>query len=727
MLKAVAILFFCAVAFFRAIAIPNVAMLVSCHAELVEASCAANHKHFNKLNFVSLNQKRRLSQKHFMVSLSNHEYVENKISFDKLKMTFSRSYRLLSQPPDFEEEPPDSIITISTVTIASNRLTELGLGNKTETIDSAQLLFQQSGTLTDVLQNESAVFIRTYGLGSLANASVRGGASTHTAILWNGFNLQSPMNSLYDMSLIPAFFLDDVKLQHGSSGALFGSGAVGGSIHLDNKNIFAEGLRAKYAASYGSFGNWMQGGSISFGNKKWYANTRAFYHAAENNFRFQNIAEFGSPMQRLTNAAMKQYGILHEQGFNFSNYKRAKNLLYFKLWQQHNEREIPPSMTMRESQQQQTDNIWRATLNWEFTVNKNWETIFRNAYFNEKIHFTDPSIGLDEKYTAHTFISEWENKIYIGSHHLLNIGSNYTFHSAITDNYAGGNPTQNRGAIFAAYRYSSRTKKIVAVGSLRQEFIDRQRVPLTPSFAGEYRVLNWLMLKSNVSASYRVPNFNDWYWTQGGNPDLKPEKGWSQELGLVAEKKSQHFSFQTEVTGFSSVINNRIIWLPNNINIWTPENVSKVWSRGMEGAIKAGYEQKNYSMHFSMNYQWVKATNNKQVANAAEAGKQLIYMPEHRANFILKARYKKTSLQYHHQFNGEMFITADNNKSLPLFHVANIMMAQHITLKQYALQVYAKANNIFNTTYQVIAWRPMPLVHFEAGIQFSFHYKKQKQ
>jgi vitamin B12 transporter len=392
-------------------------------------------------------------------------------------MTLNFSLAIAQKPTD---DLPDTTVNISAVTIASDRLKQFGTGSKTEAIDTVQQFYQQAGTLSEVLQNESAVFIRSYGLGGLATVSIRGAASAQTAILWNGFNLQSPMNSLFDLSLIPAFFLDETKVQHGSAGALFGSGAIGGSIHLNTHPSFNDGLRVKYAGSYGSFNNLMQGGSVSYGNKRWSSVTKGFYHAAKNDFKFQNLAEFGKPEQRLANAAVKQYGLLHEQAFNLAKGETTKNLLSFRMWRQWNQREIPPTMTTRASSQTQDDGIWRATATWEFSKKK-WETVLRNAYFNEQIFFKDPSVNLDAKYNAHTVISEWENKIRFGKRHLVNVGISYNFNRAISDNYKGGMPVFHRGAVFVSYKYVSLSQKISAVASLRNEIINQKTTPLTPS------------------------------------------------------------------------------------------------------------------------------------------------------------------------------------------------------------------------------------------------------
>ena len=618
----------------------------------------------------------------------------------------------------------DSIINIEAVTIATDRLKQLGIGNHTETLDSASSTIFQSGTLTDVLNHESAIFIRSYGLGSLGTISIRGASSTQTAMLWNGFNIQSPMNALYDASLLPVFFLDEVQVQHGSSGALFGSGAIGGSIHLNNKTVFNNGWQVKYVANYGSFNTLLQGASVGFSNKKWMVQTKAFYKQAENNFRFKNIAEFGSPMQRQENAALQQWGILHEQSFNLLNENTfaKKNLLQFKFLHQKNERDIPPSMTMNTSEAQQADAIVRATASWDYAIKK-WETTLRSAYFNEQINFVDPASNLDEHYTAHTAIIESEHKIYLHKRHLLHGGINYTFHRAITKNYLGNNPAQNRAAVFASYRYTSGNNKLMAVASIRKEVINNQRVPFTPSIASEYQVLKFLRLKTNVSRSFRVPSFNDWYWTQGGNPNLKSETGWGGEAGLVFSKQKNYWHFESEQTFFMNTISERIIWLPNDIGIWTPENVARVNSTGWESSLKMQYAKNNFSTSFSIKYALVNAVNGNDIPNKNEAGKQLIYIPKHKAVAQIVVAYKKTLLQYNHQLNGEMFYTADNSKSLPLYHMGNVVLSHQFVFKQMTLQVFGKANNLWGEAYQVIVWRPMPLQNFEVGIQFNFNHK----
>ena len=118
----------------------------------------------------------------------------------------------------FAQSRMDTVKQLSVVEVSASRHSTFSSGNKSETIDSILLDRYSTGNLADLLANESQVFIKSYGLGSLATTSFRGAGASHTAVLWNGFNLQSPMLGQLDLSLIPTNFLNDVKLREGVSG-----------------------------------------------------------------------------------------------------------------------------------------------------------------------------------------------------------------------------------------------------------------------------------------------------------------------------------------------------------------------------------------------------------------------------------------------------------------------------------------------------------------------------
>jgi vitamin B12 transporter len=149
-------------------------------------------------------------------------------------------------------------------------------------------------------------------------------------------------------------------------------------------------------------------------------------------------------------------------------------------------------------------------------------------------------------------------------------------------------------------------------------------------------------------------------------------------------------------------------------------------SKGIESNITLQFQKNYFSLTIKANYQWVKATNSSNAANKAEANKQLIYIPMNKGMLQFIVSYRNTQWQYQHSFTGKAFVTSDNTKTLPPYHIANMILSQKVAFKNYAFNVLAKVNNLYNQSYQVIEWRAMPGRHYEIGLQFSFNYKNPK-
>ena len=88
--------------------------------------------------------------------------------------------------------------------LAKRKVEEAGL--KITRPDSLARASTITTNLSELISAYSPVFIKSYGRGSTATASFRGTAATHTQVLWNGMNLNSPMRGFADLALLPVFF-----------------------------------------------------------------------------------------------------------------------------------------------------------------------------------------------------------------------------------------------------------------------------------------------------------------------------------------------------------------------------------------------------------------------------------------------------------------------------------------------------------------------------------------
>ena len=325
-------------------------------------------------------------------------------------------------------------------------------------------------------------------------------------------------------------------------------------------------------------------------------------------------------------------------------------------------------------------------------------------------------------------ISEVENRFSLSKFDLVNIGINNTYSEASTPDYLE-DPFENRTALFGSYKVHSATNNWNAVVSARQEFIKNKEIPFTPSVGFEGKLIKFFIVKGNFSKHYRLPTFNDLYWAgQGakGNSKLKPESGWAEELSLIHRSTYRQLDWELGATGFSRIIDDWIIWLPDQYNSWTPANVLQVWSRGLEYKVKVNYAVKKFKVQLSGMYNYILSTNERSTtANDAAIGKQLIYVPMQNAQGNLTISYKATSFSYTQVYTGYRYTSSDNIYFLKPYAVGNLNIAQTFGWNTLKIKAYAQLNNVWKETYQVIAYRAMPLFNFQFGLTVYFNQRKK--
>ncbi len=105
-------------------------------------------------------------------------------------------------------------------------------GLKVQKIDSVTMEQFRFRNITDLLSLNTPIIIKNYGPGQLATVAFRGTSANHTAVLWNGLNINLPTLGQTDFSTIPVAGFDQLSVQYGSSASVVGTDAVGGSILL---------------------------------------------------------------------------------------------------------------------------------------------------------------------------------------------------------------------------------------------------------------------------------------------------------------------------------------------------------------------------------------------------------------------------------------------------------------------------------------------------------------
>ncbi len=605
-------------------------------------------------------------------------------------------------------------ISLQSVEVSTEKIELSQIGKKTMTIDSAVKEQFKYSSIADLLSYNSSVFIKSYGPGGIATTAFRGGNASQTAVLWNGFNLQNAMMGQADLALMPSVLFDDVAIEYGGSSSLWGSGAIAGSIHLNNKTEFNQGLLSSINFAAGSFGVLNGSASVLVSRSRFISSTKIYINSSQNNFKYLDTLDRENPRKQQKDAQYTFKGLMQE----FKYIITSKQIFSLNAWLTDNQRHLPIYNSVIRSKTYQRDDAMRLSANWTYT-DKHFKSIIRGGYFIDKIDYTDSISSLFGKSTVKTKMIENENYFNLHKQYQLNLALNVLSSSATTENYSS-TKSLSRASLLVGNKFSFFRERLVSYVSARVEYFSVGTLPVTGNISMEYNVFKNIKVKINVAKVYRQPTLNELYWLPGGNSRLKPEQGYTSEGELSYDKQLRNFSFFISGSAYTRMIDNWILWIPGANGNPTPANIQQVWSRGAETNWKIKYRENKFRAGAGIITGYCLSTVQSNASqNDNTTGRQLMYTPRYTANGTIALGYGNTDLVFYHQYSGYRFTMSDNLNWLVPYHVSSLRFTYKIDLKEMDLIFFAACNNIFNSNYAVMAGRPMPLRNYEFGISIK--------
>ncbi len=596
----------------------------------------------------------------------------------------------------------------------------------TKKLDTLVLQSMSTSNMADLLIQHSPVFIKTYGPGGVSTASFRGTTASHTLVLWNGFQLNAPSLGQVDFSTIPVFLADDVSLNWGS-GTSNNSGGLGGAVNIDNTHHFGDGFLLDLKQTYGSFNTW--GSFLTVGNygKKFSFRVKAYRNSSDNDYEYMNSAVIPPQKMKQIHAEYVDYGVMPEVSFLLGN-----NILTVSSWNQWNDRNLPPIMPNVfnvNSEEWTKDNFSRNFVSfktfWEtgnlelksaaFVENQRYFLLTRNPVTDDTVTY----INSDNHALILHQIANLEQHLY--KTWSLKAKLQWDYEQVRSNNYIG---EKYRNVVSAYAAINGDPFKCANLNlTARFDMTDGKPMGLFPTVTFSYQLPFYKAVSFTLgySHNYRNPSLNDLYWYPGGNPDLLPEDGRTVDLAIKFGLQEGPFKLDLRTGVYFSNVKNWIQWMPTSYRFWVPENVAKVYARGIENHLDAAFVQGNWKITLSGNYVFTVTTDESEKAEQqGTKGKQLIYIPRHHANAFLNTQWKTWNLSYTFEFTGRRSTSYSEDQffayDLPPYTLHHIAIGKQI--KKFRIEL--RCNNIFDTQYQNVIWRPMPGRSFEALVEYRF-------
>lgn len=643
------------------------------------------------------------------------------------------------------------------------------IGVQKTAFDSVALKENIALSMADILTFNSSVFVKSYGRATLSTVAFRGTSPSHTQVTWNGMRINNPMLGMTDFSTIPAYFIDNASLLHGTSSVNETGGGLGGLVRLATTPDVGEGINAQYVQGIGSFSTFDEFGRFTYGDDHWSVSTRVVYSSSPNDYKYvnhdkkvniydddHNIIGQYHPTERNRSGAYKDFHALQEIYYNTNKGDRFG----LNAWFIKSNRELPMLTTdygdERDFENRQRENTFRGVLSWDHN-RSSWKAGAKAGYIHTWMAY-DYRREITEGNWAEMTRSRSKVNTVFGQlegeytparrwYFTANLSAHQHFVRSEDKNIILQDGDKaivgyDKGRIELSGAFSAKWQPVDPIGLsvvLREEMFGDRWAPLIPAFFidGLISRKGNVMVKASVSKNHKFPTLNDLYFLPGGNPDLRSENGWSYDAGASFDTgwtRPFPVSVGGSVTWFDSYIDDWIMWLPTTKGFFSPRNVKKVHAYGIEGKLNLAMEPfKGWVVDLNGSYSWTPSVNRGEKMSPADqsVGKQLPYVPKHSASLTGRLTWRSWGFLYKWAYYSERFTMSSNDYTLtghlPRYFMSNISLEKGLSFKPVDLQLKFAVNNLFNEDYLSVLSRPMPGINFEFFIGITPKFSKQKK
>ena len=587
----------------------------------------------------------------------------------------------------------DSVSILQTVVVSDIQLKKFSNSQSILKINDSTIKKNKS-SLTSLLNFNSQIYFKENGLGMVSSPSFRGTTAQQTAVIWNGININSQLNGQTDFNMISAKNFDNITVRAGGGSVIYGTSAIGGSVHLNNDLIFKKQFKNEIETNFGSFTTFGTTYKMLLSSDKISTNFSLTHNTSKNDYPYLNFDQ------------KNQNGAFFNTSFNFNFGYTLNRFNFIKTYNQFFDSNRNLSGTLvADSKSNYKDFTTRNLVEWVSFQNKLTSTL-KFAFFSENYkYFEDKNLDNFSFGKSESIISRYDFDYKLNSKINLNSIIDFTQTKGF-----GSDLVENKRQIFSGlvlFKHQVLSNLIYDIG-LRREVTDSYNSPILFSFGTNFRPFKPYTIKANISKNFRIPTFNDLYWQNLGNRNLNPENSVQLELGNQIIFKNLSFS----VTAYTIKLTEMIQWSPNNLGIWSPKNIKNVTSKGIETSLTFDKRQINHHFVVYANYAYTNSKDEKE-------NFQLIYVPFHKTTFSLAYSYKKIGLFYQFLYNGKVFTSSDNENSLKSHKVSNAGINYEIGTKK-SIKISFQINNLLNLNYQNIAVRPMPGRNFNLNFNLKF-------
>ena len=576
-------------------------------------------------------------------------------------------------------------------------------------INEAELAKSSGKDLPQVLNEQAGLFINgsVSSPGKDKSVFLRGAKGEYTVILIDGIPLNDPSSiggGAYDLRMIPLDQIERIEILKGNQSTLYGSNAIAGVINIITKKEGRKKLSGVGSLGYGSFNSLRGSLSVSgasdlmdYSIGATHYSTDGFSEAAErsgDNFEKDGTTQNGF-QANVTIKATKQFSV--QPYFRFSDFDGKYDGGTF----------LDNSKNSYRSSFQNYGAIA------DYKLNKG---NLHGYYGFDKTNrvFVDSSYGFTSTYKYYGRVHHGE--LFLNYDIAKNIqllsGVSWQRLKMLDEWTSEKNPSSTLISPYASLflkNWNGFSAELGGRWNHHSQYGDNFTFSINPS----YMVKENAKLFFNLSSGFKAPSLQQLYGQFGPNPDLKPEKSTSTELG------AQFFIQQkgdVRIVGFTRNIRDLIFYTFPDGYI----NQRKQLDKGFDVEASWRFSAKARLKVF---YSYVEG---KTEQNSTETQKVLYRIPKHSVglnasysplpDWNISVNYKFIGARKDLFYNGDTFLNEEVN--LDSYHLLGFY-TDYSFLKG-KLKVFVDAKNILNQKYyEVYGYSPLP-ASVNAGVSLRW-------
>ena len=606
-------------------------------------------------------------------------------------------------------------------------------------------------SMADALRYFSGIQLKDYGgVGGIKTVNIRSMGTHHLGISYDGIQLGNAQNGQIDLGQFSLDNVEEITLYNGQKSAIFQPASDfghAGAIYIRTKEPefmrsqesgarSQENTHLKFKTQYGSsdmfrFSTlWEQKVSETLSSS-----VSAGFLTASGKYKFHYERRYPNGETAWDTTAVRQNGDIHAERIEANLFGR----LYQGSWQvkgylYNSARGIPGAIVnnvwRRGERQQDLNTFVQAAFDKNVGDGFSTRWLAKYAYYNTHYVNKDTTqLPVDNRYKQQEVYLSTANVLELLPNWSASLSYDFKWNKLNADTYNFAFPTRvsNLVSLATAIDY----KHLKAQGSILATFINDKThrrgefagmdtnnslTKFTPAlFVNIYPFQGtFFSLRAYVKKSFRMPTFNDLYYTDHGNANLVPESALQYDVGFALNKHFEHgFVRHAEMhfDAYYNTVHDKIVAYPKGQQFrWTMLNLGKVHIKGLDVEAEADCSVGcgvTATIRAQYTYQDARDVTDP---NDSYYKHQIPYIPWHSGSAILGLNYKNWDLNYSFIYAGERYDEQENivyNHMEP-WYTSDLSLRYQFLLRQTKCIVQANVNNVLDQDYEVIVNYPMP-------------------